>query len=394
MKNNLVDNSGNEFEIKVARSIEEVEEMRAIWEGLQHHPNADIDFYLTIIGSRKEVLRPHVILHSSKSGSNAMVIGRVEEKALDFKIGYKTIYSPKVRLLTIVYGGLLGDMVSPVGDILISELTSVLKKWECDLIYLSNLDVDSFIYRLSKSKPGFLSRDRVSKPNTHWKVEIPSNIEVFLAKIKSKHRYWLRRISKILESEFPNRVKIKVFDEQSSVERFCEDIEAVAKKTYQRGLGAGFILDEEHIRRFSLLAKKGSLGVYIMYIDDNPCAYWVGTQFKDVFYLDYTGYDPAFKKYEIGTILTIKMIEDLCKRKIKMMDFGFGDASYKQHFGDSSWEEDSVFIFAPTLRGVKLNTIHFICNGTVRIAKWALKNKKLLMSIKKRWRERLILKGS
>ena len=48
------------------------------------------------------------------------------------------------------------------------------------------------------------------------------------------------------------------------------------------------------------------------------------------------------------------MAEHLCGQA-DWMDFGLGDAEYKRHFGDESWEEDDVLIFARRRRPVTVN---------------------------------------
>jgi hypothetical protein len=57
-----------------------------------------------------------------------------------------------------------------------------------------------------------------------------------------------------------------------------------------------------------------------------------------------------------------------CEEGIPRMDFGLGDAFYKQRFGTEGWEEASVFIFAPTLRGLVFNVLRTSTVGTAQLA--------------------------
>jgi hypothetical protein len=50
-------------------------------------------------------------------------------------------------------------------------------------------------------------------------------------------------------------------------------IEVVAKKTYQRGLGAGFIDNEETRKRLSFFAQKGMLRVMLLDGDEVPISF-------------------------------------------------------------------------------------------------------------------------
>ena len=81
---------------------------------------------------------------------------------------------------------------------------------------------------------------------------------------------------------------------------------------------------------------------YVLYVADAPCAYWIGNRYQNVFYGDFVGYDSSYGKYAPGKFLMLKAIEDFCQEGIREIDFGLGDATYKQGFGDSQWEEARI----------------------------------------------------
>jgi len=379
------------YTINVARSIDEVEEFRRFWEEMQWHPNADIDFYLTIVSLREEILRPHVIVLSINEVPKTIVVGRIEEQRFEMKFGYKTLFKPKVRLLRIIYGGFLGDVSYANSNIIVSELIDSLNNSEFDVICLDNVCLDSDIYRLAKTKPGYFFRDHFPIKNLHWKASLPASIEEFTQNIRPKHRYWIRRMSRLLERNYHGKITFKYFHNKEEVDQLCNDVEEIAKKTYQRGIGAGFIFNNENYHRMNLSAEKGWLRAYILYISGSPSAFWIGTYYRDTFHLGFTGYDPKYKKFELGTILFMKMVEDLCQNNIKEIDFGFGDALYKRRFGDQKWQEASILIFSPTLKGVTLNFKRTLTILSVQSTKWILNRLNLLEKVKKRWRSYLTL---
>jgi hypothetical protein len=53
--------SSNSVQIRVARDFAEVEALRGAWSKWPGHRDSEIDFYLMIVRSYPEVLRPHVI---------------------------------------------------------------------------------------------------------------------------------------------------------------------------------------------------------------------------------------------------------------------------------------------------------------------------------------------
>ncbi|OHB75431.1 MAG: hypothetical protein A2Z25_20980 [Planctomycetes bacterium RBG_16_55_9] len=118
------------LEIAAARDLNEVEAIRPIWEHMQSQelnpaPDADINRYLSVLKWLGADVQPHVILAQCDGRPVAMVIGRIEEHPLDFKLGYKTLLSPKLRCLTIVYGGILGEPEGDLCYLLVGEITKL-----------------------------------------------------------------------------------------------------------------------------------------------------------------------------------------------------------------------------------------------------------------------------
>jgi hypothetical protein len=196
-------------------------------------------------------------------------------------------------------------------------------------------------------------------------------------------------MTKLLEKDFPGKVKIQYFTNEDSINQLCTDVESIASHTYQRGLGAGFVDNQENRARMTLSAKNNWLKAYVLYIEDKPCAFWIATHYNKSVHLNFTGYDSQYEKYEPGTVLFTKMVEDFCRDGIKEMDFGFGDAKYKSRFGDSNWKEASIYIFSPSLKSVVINLIRTLSSTISRFSYKLLEKTSLLEFIKKRWRKRL-----
>ena len=102
--------------------------------------------------------------------------------------------------------------------------------------------------------------------------------------------------------------------------------------------------------------ERGWFRAYVLYVDDEPCAFWMGFGYRGVFRTGLTGYDPAYAEYHVGTFVLMRMLDDLAREDgFHTVDYGFGDAEYKRTFGTDSWQEADVFVFARTARGIWLN---------------------------------------
>ena len=93
--------------VEFAKTIEDVEKIRSAWMDLNWHPNADIDWFLTVANNRAEVIRPYIITVLKEGQPTLILIGRIEYTTLDIKFGYKQIWTPRLLTLSVVYGGIL-----------------------------------------------------------------------------------------------------------------------------------------------------------------------------------------------------------------------------------------------------------------------------------------------
>jgi CelD/BcsL family acetyltransferase involved in cellulose biosynthesis len=180
----------------------------------------------------------------------------------------------------------------------------------------------------------------------------------------------------------------KGFHTGEEVASFCTDAERIARTTYLRGLGKGFYDNEEMRSRLDLAARRGWMRGYILYANEKPCAFWLGTMYQNVLYLDYTGYDSELRDFTPGHILFLKMIEHLhAQEEICGIDFGFGDADYKKRFGDRNWEESDLYLFNATPAMVMANLAFHATEFMRSAAEKTAKRLSLFGSIKKQWRQ-------
>lgn len=371
--------------LRVVRAAEELESIRAAWEALQRHPNADFEFYRLINASRENILRPHVIVLEEAGRTRAMMIGRIERATIECGVAYLKLWRPRVRMLTVVYGGIVGELGPPAAECLAGALLDALARGEADVARIGGLDPESELCRLLRRTPGPLCRDHLAVPAPHWEITLPGGYEEYLARFKPKMRSELRRLERKFEHETQGAA-CRLFTREDEVARLCADAETVARRTYQRGIGAGFIDNPEHRRRLALAAARGWLRAWVIYADGAPCAFEIGTLYHGTLFLDYTGYDPALSQYGVGTLVFLKMIEALCRAGVSKIDCGLGDAVYKQTFGDRCRPEAGLMVFAPALRGVLINSVRTAALGATRLGAAVVRRLGLENRIKKMWR--------
>jgi hypothetical protein len=317
-----------------------------------------------------------------------MLVGRVVLGQVEARLGYARLFKTQARTLTFVQGGRAGDMSSENSAILISEIVRSLREGEADLAEFRFVRTDSPFYQLLNDHPGFLTRDRFPQVQPHWSMKLPNRPEDVPNCTSAHERRQIRRRTKLLETDHAGNVRTEEFGSGADLDRMCQDIEEVARKTYQRGLGVGFFDSPETRGRLQFEAGRGWLRAYILYVADKPCAFWMGNLSGGVYYSGDVGYDPAYRKYELGKQLLVRVLEHLCRQAAKQMDFGLGDAEWKQRFGDTRWQEACVRVFAPTLKGVGINALRMPPIFVDQVLKQALGKTQILPRIKKLWRHR------
>ena len=373
--------------VRVIRSIPELEGLRSTWVSWQHHPNCDIDRYLTVVRSRPEILRPHIIVISRDEMPNLILIARLETVPLRTRIGYRNLYRPSVRSLSVSYDGALGDLSSANARVLAQTLRKSLLDGEADVAWFNSLRVDSPLYRAVRKTSSFLCRDHFPDLSLHWRVWLPKSYEEFLHTLSSKTRNNLRRHRGRLHKAFGGRVSVRCLRQKRDLDQILSDTETVAAKTYQRGLGVGFANNAEERCLMSLALDREWLRSYIVYIRDTPCAFWNGLLYGKTFFTGTTGVDPSYREYGLGTFLLTNIFEDMCQNTAaEGVDFGFGDAQYKREFCDNGWQEASFYMFAPNLKGLELNALRTPMHAVTRLAQTILTSK-VRARIKRVWRD-------
>jgi CelD/BcsL family acetyltransferase involved in cellulose biosynthesis len=377
--------------VVIARRLDEVEAIRAAWQTFDlptvHH---DIDFYLAKVRSRPEILRPHVVLLERDGQPEALAIGRLEESALECRVGYATVYRPTLRLLVMRPGVLLQADSETVGRALITQLVACLARGEADALSFYGLDTDGAIYRNARGVPGFLCRERFVHRERHWKLTLPDSMDAFLASRSRHARSELRGLDRRLARKYGDRLRVKVFRSSEEMDRLFADLDRVAAKTYQRALYVAFADTEEERDTIGLALSRGWFRAYVLYLDDQPIAYRSGFLYGGTFTGSDTGYDFSYRKDRVGTYLLIRLVEDLCKDEaVQNLDYGGGDADYKRRFASSGSDEAHPMIFAPTFRGIRTNVLKATIYAAAELGTKALDRAGMLESVKKRWREGL-----
>jgi hypothetical protein len=375
--------------IKVIDRLPDLEAVRSFWETWQNHANNDLEQFHLVCRLRPEVECPFVTVLEWNHQPRVLLIGRLERTRFAPVIGYLKPWKLSARIIAVIHRGEIGRLGDEEARECIHYLRSLLSAGAADAVQFHYLSEHSALLQalLASGSPWFC--EKKSGWSIHREMTVPAEGKFMECRVSSKHRTRLHKKQEELEAAFPNRVSWRWMSRFDDIPLLCARLEEVAARTYQRGLGGGFFDNEEFRQRFALFAGRDLLRVQLLEIDGDIRAFWFGFVYQDVFHSSETGYDPELRDYEVGTQMFMRMADELAREGIRKLDFGLGDAHYKQRFGDRSWRETTIWLFAPTVRGLGLRSMLGASILLDRAARQVLQKMGLTDRLKTFWRKRL-----
>jgi hypothetical protein len=243
----------------------------------------------------------------------------------------------------------------------------------------------------ARTLPPSLCLDRFPEAHSHYRRRLGSD-EALFASLSANERNNQRRREKRLRQDF-REIRIGCFHDAGGLDTLLRDAEAVARTSYQRGLGVGFTDSAQMRERLAFEAEKATLRGHVLYVDGKPCAFWIASLYRGVLSNDFMGFDPAYSKYAPGIYLVLNVLEEVRRDPSAgadpVVDFGIGDGEWKARLGNEQWQEASIAVFAPTVRGVALNAGRTAAAAADRCARALLRRSRLLSPLKRLWRQQL-----
>jgi hypothetical protein len=300
-------------------------------------------------------------------GARAL-IGRVATRPLDLRFGYLRVPTPPLRILRVVDA--VGD-VAPLATLALQEV---------DVVQAPALPVESAPYRSLAA----LQPPRFIPAWTRRRLVLPASFDEFLAGLSRKTRAGVRYDAKKLEEALDAHVEVVREPDEAIVER----IDAIARTTYQRRLGAGFSRERGAVLLTALA--HGWARVYLLWDGDTPVAFWWCGVHGETIRTNTTGYLASYAQHRPGIYLLMRVIEDaIADPALAVLDFGPGRSEYKQRFSNDGYEERNLLLFAPRARPVLARTLNDAVRGSTAVARAVLDRTGGTQWLKTAWRRRL-----
>jgi hypothetical protein len=377
----------HDIQARVLTSIPELESVRSSWDAWSTSVNSDLDRFIDEAETLESVLQPHVIVFERHGVPIALLAGRQINAVPVWKFGYYAPLRRRRRYLHVVRDGFLGDFTADgMRQVLIDTLAKSLRASRLPFIHFNEMDASDVTYATFGTSAPRLQRDPISEKDVHWTTLVPGSlVDFYRSRSNTARRNNTRRYRQKLDELYPGQVAMKCF---SGLAACIDDVKRIAHASYQTRLGVGFQATPEQIEICERSAKRGSLRVYILYIEGQAVAYHIGHVVKGTYFAEATAFDPNFKSGKPGVHLIMRIIEEFCSdENVSRIDWGYGSATYKEELGTDCGSRANYYYFAPSVRGQAMRLSRLAIVGSHRQLKTRLETWKLLDRVRTGWRQ-------
>lgn len=330
---------------------------------------------------------PRVAVLKTASGSELMLPFTIQNTLHSFAVGERRLGRVSLRTLRLA-NPWLAEGHAP-GDIA-KLLAHALVKERVDLVSLGEIQEESALRAALSALPWPTRTLRLGRNDSvRWLIDLPGSFDAYLGSLPPKERKNLGWKMRKVEKDF--EVRVETFTDTSDLERFLEEGERISRQTYQWNVGQQLRNDKATLDRFRMLAEQGRLRCYLLLLDGTPRAFARGISYGGIFHEETPGFDPDFAKYSIGTIMLLRVLQDLIENSTsKVYDFGTGGdwSGFKSRFGNRSLVCNSYYVLNTVRpRAVLLLTGHTALNGMKNLTARVIRNEAVRDRIRRRLRK-------
>jgi hypothetical protein len=354
-----------EYSLRVLTKIEEIDKLKTVWSNLSSrldNPRViynDLDYLKFQIS--EDVLEGNLLIFILyEDGIPKLIVsGQTRIVTLSPSLAYFKLSFLKThkKCYYIFPYAIFGELNSEqTVRKFLNSILSILKKNDVDYVFFSLIPEKSTLAKYLLEYPNPLVKDHFPIFDNHYMLQTPADLETFLSTRNANSRQKFKRLIRRVDKDFGEDIMVKIYTSLSEIALCFEDAEIIAQKCQLRALNLGFRATAEELKKKMWLASNGYFRGYILYVDKIPVSFILGINYKSNFYLEYTGLTLEYEKYQLGTYLYLKMIEDISKNGIAdNIDFTHGSDLYKKILSSSNIKDIRIRLYIPKISNILFN---------------------------------------
>jgi hypothetical protein len=355
--------AADKHSVQIATTLDAIEALRPTWKKWACSLDSDIDYFLHELAHDPGSPYPYVITVYNEGIPQGMLVGKVKKHRVNSVVSLVNIPGPYARILEIKKGGRIGRPAPVIDKLLALELLRATKSGEVDSVCFERLPLHAELFRQVQQLRSFLIKERVPHVFCYSVLALTASERKRPRVFPGKTGREIRRKMRIVERIFPNQMQLRCFSDMGELDVAMCDAMRVAVTTWQYYLGIGLADTAQTREAFRFSARQGWLRLYILYLNETPCAFLVGQLYNNIFYCQYAGYHPSYARFSVGSLLTARVFEDLAAAGVHQVDLGEGGQEHNRRLGCQMCEEGTVHVYSRTLRGFCLNVFF----GTTKV---------------------------
>lgn len=186
----------------------------------------------------------------------------------------------------------------------------------------------------------------------HFYIELASSFEDYKATFSTKSRSTIQRKVRRFAEHTGGTIDWRIYRTPKEMTEFFALAREVSQKTYQeKVLDAGLPESLEFQHDMLALAAADAVRAFILFDAGKPVSYlYCPAEGKTLIYA-YLGYDPAYLKLSVGTVLQWLALEALfAEKSFLLFDFTEGESEHKRLFSTNSVPSANVVFLRNRLR--------------------------------------------
>jgi CelD/BcsL family acetyltransferase involved in cellulose biosynthesis len=377
----------------VATDLESAMALREHWMALLEAAGEPIldphpDLFAKLASEVEEEGSPYVALRSVDGRPAGLVVGRVTSIRPRCKVGYWKLPCPSLRSLVVVTGGLATDGRAESWEAVRSHLGGVLEKGGIEMLVVSHLPEDNPLWNdLAAGLDGGFPATR--HEGIQWFAQLAEGGREHSTKTLAT----FRRKDRKLVASFDGDVSISEVTRPEEVPEFVRAAALIGSRSYQGAIGVGVQDTPKWHAMLTAMAELGNLRAYRLEAGGEAISYVVGPVYRGVFQLLATAFDMEHSRHSPGSYLLRKVFESLRAEGVETVDFGYGDAAYKQLHGTDQRQEATFNLYSKGLRTRLARGLERLAGVLTAAASGVLRRLKVYDAVKKRTRARLAKSG-
>ncbi len=175
----------------------------------------------------------------------------------------------------------------------------------------------------------------------HYFIDMSGDFESYRQKFSGKTRSTLDRKVRKFAEHCAGGMRWVCYRTPDELMQFMPLARSVSRLSYQeRLLDAGLPDSEEFLASALAAAAENRVRAYLLFHDERPVSYlYCPIENDGVVIYSYLGYDPAYQRHSVGTVLQWLALEQLfSEQRYRFFDFTEGESDHKRLFATDSRE--------------------------------------------------------